>query len=120
MTANKVSTVIPNSLSTTTYADYIEPGKHRILSIEVTGTPAPASGTLGIPPGSTATEAVCSIYDSSTIGGATNRWIEGELESTDSDTVKKTYTRPLDLVNGVVVVQGAWTVVSIEYERTQP
>ena len=37
-------------------------------------------GPVGIASGSTATEGWAAIYDSSTLGGDTNKWVEGDIE----------------------------------------
>ena len=89
---------------------YIAPGKHRIVSMEVTST---RSAALSIP--------VAALYDSTTIGGATNKALEGEIEETTSGTsAKLEYDRPLKIKNGVLLTQGAYTTVKLEYERIQP
>lgn len=118
MTANKISVVIPNSYNANGRA-YIKPGAHRIVSLAVTGTCAPAS--LQPAMGSTATEIYACIYDSSTLGGATNKTMEGEIEQENRGASKKRkYDRPLKVVNGIVLEQGAWTVATLEYERALP
>jgi len=119
MTANKITKALPTTSSIGDRA-YLAPGKHRIIKYEVSGMTANASGAAGIPIGSTSREVVCSIYDAASIGAATNKTLEGELESNDADTVFKAFDRPMKLVNGLVIVQGAWTVVTIEYERLNP
>ena len=86
----------------------IDPAKHRILCFEV--------GFVMGSSGSTNTESVACLYDATSAGMATNKVAEGEIESNDADTVTKTYKRPLNLMNGVTMMQGSYTVVMIEWE----
>jgi len=94
-------TVIP----TTT----IVPATDRIISFSVT--------TANLPKGSSAVEAIAALYDASSLKYALNTALEGEIESNDSDTIIKTYARPLRIFNAVTIIQGAHTVVEIEWER---
>lgn len=88
---------------------YIAPGKHRIVKMVVSN----------IAPGAS-TEVVAGLYDAASVGAATNTAIEGEIESNSQDSVTLEYSRPLKLVNGLTVIQGAYTSVLIEYERYRP
>ena len=118
-TANAVYVVIPTSKAANGRA-YIQPGKHRIVSLFVQGFPANAT-VAGIPNGSTATEGVAAIYDATSIASANNKNIEGEIEhSNQGGGVTLNYTRPLKVKNGIVLIQGAFTTVKLEYERIQP
>ena len=86
----------------------------------------PASGEAGItrlevtpilPSGATTGCNFVSIYDSNDLWGTSAGWMEGEIEAAASvGTLTKTYTRPLKITNGVVIVQGAYTVASVEWE----
>ena len=97
------STSIPTSI--------IRPGKDRVLRFKVTSA-------LVTP--STAVEAVAALYDSATTGGALATVLEGEVESNDSDSVEEVYSRALRIANGVTIVQGAHTVVTVEWEYFSP
>ena len=66
---------------------------------------------------STTGEAIVALYDSSSLSTMRTGNLECELESNDSDTVTKTWVRPLRISNGLVVQQGAYSIVTIEYQR---
>ncbi len=102
-TTSKV-TCIPTSL--------IRPGKDRVLRFEVS--------SLTPYLGSASTEVIAALYDCTTAGSAINKVLEGEKESNDSDTVEERYIRPLRIANGVTMIQGARTVVLVEWERLIP
>ena len=91
---------------------YIAPGKHRIVSFEVCD--------LGNNELSTTTETMAALYDASSVGTASDKNVEGEVESDDGETRKLKYDRPLKLANGCVIGQGAYTCVTLEYERYSP
>ena len=90
----------------------IKPGIHRILKFDV----------CSAPPLSAVTETVAALYDAAAATGVHTGWLEGEIEGAGSSpaTVEKKYIRPLNLKNGAVIMQGAWTIVSIEYEKVIP
>lgn len=96
--------------TTTDAADrvFFEPGKHRLLRFELTNI------------ASISTEMIAAVYDSASIAAAGNQQIEGEIESNDSDSVEEVYIRPLAVKNGLVVRQGAYTILLVEYERYRP
>lgn len=102
---NTTQTTLATAISTS----YIEPGVHNITRFTVTHGPVTQVG-------STATEVIAALYDSSTVGGAGNKQLEGEIESNDADSVSFEYISPLRLANGAVIMQGAHTVVTVEYE----
>lgn len=104
---NTTQTTLPTAIST----DIIDPIKHRILRFKVS-----QGNTIG---GSTATEVVAALYDSSTFAGAGNKQLEGEIESNDSDSVEERYSVPLRLANGCVIMQGANTIVLVEWEKVR-
>jgi len=101
-----MKTAIPTSASGDRV--YIQPGKHRIIQVVVTNLAA------------LHTENVVAIYDASGVGTAGNKQCEGEIESADEDTIKMKWARPLKLVNGLVVIQGSGTSVTIEFEKYRP
>ena len=81
-----------------------------LLKVDVCTAISGAAGTTG--------EAVVGIYDASAPQYANNASLECELEaSSTQETASKSWVRPLKIYNGVVVVQGAYSVVSIEYQR---
>jgi len=83
-------------------------GKYVLLAVTV----GPTNGGTG-----TSAEALVGIYDSSTILGASNGNLECEIESYNEETTTMQWVRPLKIYNGVTVVQGAYSVVTIEYMR---
>lgn len=103
---NDTATKATKSISTS----IIRPGKDRILRFEVTDITAAGGGT----------EVVAALYDCTTAGGTSNQVLEGEKESDDSDSVEEIYIRPLRIANGVTIVQGAHTIVLIEWETIIP
>jgi len=116
-TANISQRVIINTdgytLATAVPTTVLRPGKDYILRFQV--TPIVPGGDLGL-----STEAVAAIFDSSTLGGATNQFCEGEIESNDADSVEERYTNPMGFKNGIVLTQGAQTVLLIEWEKRIP
>jgi len=108
-----ITNTSPRSQVTKISTDIITPGQCRILRVTV---------GVAFTPGfiCTSTESVAGLYDTQTTGGALNNCLEGEIESNDSDSVSYTYARPLNLANGVTIIQGAYTVVTIEYEKVIP
>lgn len=106
-------TVVPNSAN----ADgrpYIKPRKHRVLRFRVSHV----SNDL-VNDEDEASENWAVLHDATTLGGATDKTAEGEIESEDFRSVEERYDRPLRIVNGVVLGQGAWTSLLIEYEIYQ-
>jgi len=68
----------------------------------------------------TSAEAVVGVFDATNPLTATNGNLECEIESNDFDTESMDWIRPLKIYQGVTVVQGAYSVVSIEYMRLRP
>ncbi len=107
-TNTSLFTVIP--ITPATPGDFhITPGKHRIIKFTVSNI-AQSGGT----------EVIAALYDATTVGGAGNAQIEGEIESDDQDSIAFKYDRPLDVANGIVASQGAQTSLTIEYVRFRP
>lgn len=94
-------TVVPTAL--------IKPRESRILKMTVTSV---------LKNGSTAVEAVAGLYDTTTGSSAIDNNMECEIESNDSDSVSYEFARPLRIYNGVVILQGAHTVVQLEWEES--
>jgi len=99
-TTTKVS-IIPSSLIGAN-------GTYELLKVDVSRSANPA-GTAG--------ESLVAIYDSIVPLTSIGAFCECELESNDDDTISKTWVRPLRIYNGVTIMQGAYSVVSIEYQR---
>ena len=111
-TANVSQYVIVNTATTTLATaipiTVIRPGKDFILRFKVVSTAALTS------------ETVAALFDSATLGNATDQFCEGEIESDDFDQVEERYSNPLGIKNGVVMTQGAETVLLIEWEKRIP
>ncbi len=65
----------------------------------------------------TSAEAVVGIYDAADASYWSNAFLECELESNDDTTATKTWIRPLKIYNGLLIVQGAYSVVTVEYQK---
>lgn len=100
--ATAKTTVIPSSLIG-------GDSQYELLKVDIGTAISGAAGTTG--------EAVVGIYDATGMLGANNAALECEIESTDNDTLSKTWIRPLKIYNGVVIVQGAYSVATIEYQK---
>ena len=87
------------------------PGKHRIISWSVSHLGNEYTVD---------TEIYGAIFDAATLGEASSQNVEGERESTDEDSISRIYASPQSFKDGVVTIQGAWTVFEIEYERFRP
>lgn len=92
----------------------IRPGKDRAMKVTVTSK----GGRLG----STSTECVAAIYDctSGTSVASMNTVLEGEVETDGTSTGVMEWIRGLRIFNGVTILQGANTVVTIEWQRDTP
>ena len=95
--ANVVSLQVPSSLIK-------DNGEFELLKVDVGIIGATGSG-------------IVSIYDASSYTYANNASLECELESNDAVTRSKEWIRPLKIYNGVTVVMGAYSIVTIEYQR---
>lgn len=83
-------------------------GEYEILSISV-------SPLLT----STSSEAVAAIYDAASLTRSVNTNLECEIEAgTVVTAMDKKWVRPLKIYNGVYIGQGAYSIVTIEYQRT--
>jgi len=103
----KVGTLVPISL--------LIPGKCRVL--KVTFSNIQADGDQG----GVSSEVYGALYDCSSVGGANDKNVEGEIESDDAGSVAIDYgLRPLKIANGVVIVQGSNTAALVEWERILP
>ena len=91
----------------------IVPNKDWITRISVSST-----GT------SVLSEAFCAIYDASTVvimADTGTKTCEGEWEAENLyGSITHDYKRPLKIYNGVVIRQGAYSTVMIEWERYRP
>lgn len=83
------------------------PKRCRILYFEVTGCKANQVGP----------EVYAGLYDCTDAAGTLVSALEGEVESATDSTAKKEYVHPLKIYNGVTILQGPYTTVSIEYEE---
>lgn len=101
-TAKTVATIVPSSLIS-------GDGSYQILSMDV----GLASGQTG-----TSAEIVAGLYDGTTLLHTAVGFLECELESNAYQaTASKRWIRPLKIYNGVIVVQGAYSTVTLEYQR---
>ena len=98
-TALSIRTLISSTL--------IVPTESRIIRFKVTAIGQPTN---------TSSEAVAALYDAATRVSAVATTLEGEIESNDFDSAEEKYDVPLDIVNGTVIGQGAFTIVLVEYE----
>ena len=96
------------SQATAVSTSIIAPNIARILKVTVTSA---------LPKGATSTETVVGVYDATSSGAALNSALEGEVEGTTAATVEIKYERPLKVYNGITIIQGAYTVVVIEWEE---
>ena len=106
-------TIVNNSATATatTIASGIIGGgsQYELLSVEVTQYLAGHTGTTG--------EALVAVYDSALPITSIGAFVECELESNDDTSVSKEWVRPLKIYNGVTIMQGAYSVVTIEYQK---
>ena len=100
---NAATTKLTTSVGTT----IMIPKRCRILYFEVTGCKANQVGP----------EVYAGLYDCTSAAGTLVSALEGEIESATDSTAKKEYAHPLRIYNGVTIIQGPYTVVSIEYEE---
>ena len=97
------------SKATTISTSIIQPNISRIIKVTVTSA---------LPAGFTSTENVVGIYDCASVGATLNSALEGEVESASAATVEINYEgRPLKVYNGLSVVQGAYTVITVVFEN---
>jgi len=102
--------IIVNNAATgkTTFVstDIIQPKVSRILYFTVTG----CKSNLPAP------EVYAGLYDCTTAAGTLVSVLEGEVESPTDSTATLEYKRPLKIYNGVTILQGPYTTVTIEWE----
>lgn len=99
-TASTTSTLIPITI--------IIPGKCRISRYIVSNNYTSVNTSFA------------SLHDASSTAAATNKACEGELKLAASSTVQRKYLRPLKISNGCVITQGAYTTVTVEWDRVTP
>lgn len=98
-----ITTFIPTTI--------IRPNKDRVFKITVSSA---------LPAGFTSTENFAALYDCTTAAGTLISALEGEIESSSAANVDLEWKRPLRIFNGVTILQGAYTVVLIEWEKVTP
>lgn len=83
----------------------IIPGIHRIVSVSVAPTPASSQASTG------------AIFDATSVSQVTLANMMGELESVQSQSANKYFAYPKTVSNGLAVLQGPKTIVTIDYTR---
>ena len=86
----------------------IIPGKSRILGWSV----APTVGSAG--------SVQASIHDVAAAASASSSNLFGELACANTTSIEQMYPYPKDISAGLVILQGAGSVVTIFYENTIP
>lgn len=63
-----------------------------------------------------AAERMVALYDSSSVAGATATTLVDETETSDNVSATRWYPYPMEIANGLTVLQGANTVAIVYYE----
>ena len=86
----------------------IRPDKDRVLKVTVCPTDRRSDAFVG-------------IYDCTTAAGTLVSALEGEFEAKrDAGSESYEYKRPLRIFNGVTILQGPYTTVTLEWEKSNP
>ena len=92
-------------------------GKDRVFRLSVTN-----SGLA--PTAATYSDNFAAIYDCAALGSTSSfalvSSLEGEIEASGDETVNLEWKRPLKIYNGVTILQGAYTTVTVEWEKVNP
>lgn len=108
--SGKIYTKVTTSAGAATLVDIttIVPGKSRILGWSV----APTVGSAG--------SVQASIHDVAAAASASSTNLFGELACANTTSMEQIYPYPKDISAGLVILQGAGSVVTVFYENTIP